>query len=163
VELRKSLESIELLKDFYIVANAAYIYSKVIFPKGSIFEDREMQGQSPFLINTGIFYNNEKHKINASVQYNVIGDRLVSIGKVNQNADQNIPNIIEKQKHLVDLTVSKEFFNSVEFKVGIRNLLNQKTISYFPYLNSSGDNSLHLDNKRSSDGISFTFGITAKF
>ncbi|BDX39504.1 TonB-dependent receptor [Tenuifilaceae bacterium CYCD] len=163
VELRKSLESIELLKDSYIVANAAYIYSKVIFPKGSIFEDREMQGQSPFLINTGIFYSNEKHKINASVQYNVIGDRLVSIGKVNQNADQNIPNIIEKQKHIVDLTVSKEFFNSVEFKFGIRNLLNQKTISYFPYLNGSGDNSLYLDNKRSSDGISFTFGITAKF
>ena len=163
VELRKSLEAIELLKDFYLVANAAYIYSKVIFPEGSIFEDREMQGQSPFLINTGIFYSNEKRKINFSVQYNVIGDRLITIGKTNQNANQNIPHIPEKQKHLVDLTVSKEFYSSIEFKFGIKNLLNQKSVTYFPLLDSNGNASMYLDNKRSSDGISFSFGVTAKF
>nr|HPI45507.1 hypothetical protein [Tenuifilaceae bacterium] len=111
----------------------------------------------------GIFYSNEKRRLNFSVQYNVIGDRLITIGKTNQNANQNIPHIMEKQKHLVDLTVSKEFYNSIEFKFGIRNLLNQKTVTYFPYLNSSGDASMYMDNKRSSDGISFSFGVTAKF
>ncbi|MGE0077914.1 MAG: carboxypeptidase-like regulatory domain-containing protein [Bacteroidales bacterium] len=163
VELRKSLESIDLLKDFYVVANASYIYSRVIFPSGSTFEDREMQGQSPFLVNTGVFYNNEKNKVNFSVQYNVIGDRLISIGIVNQNSDQNIPNISEKLKHLVDISISKEFNNFIELKFGVKNLLNQKTIRYVPYLNSNGDDNMHLDNRRSADGITFNLGVTAKF
>lgn len=162
IELRKSFESIPLLKDFYVVTNLAYIISKVYFPEGSIFRDRAMQGQSPFLVNTGIFYNNQKSKVNISVQYNIIGDRILSIGLPQQNADQDIPDIYEKYNHLVDLSISKEFGNSLEVKFGVKNLLNEKSIRYQSFLNADGSN-MRLDNRRNEQGITFSLGVTAKF
>ena len=50
------------LKDFSWSFNGALIKSKVQFEKGAK-EDRPMQGQSPYLINTGIFYKNEPLKM----------------------------------------------------------------------------------------------------
>jgi hypothetical protein len=55
LDIRKNLGFIGL-KDFSWSFNGALIKSKVQFEKGSKEENRPMQGQSPYLINTGIFY-----------------------------------------------------------------------------------------------------------
>lgn len=162
VDLRKSLQAIPMLKDFYIVLNASYIHSKVIFPEGSIFRNRPMQGQSPYVINAGVFYQNDKNNLSVSVQYNVIGDRILAVGIPFQNHNQDIPDYYEKHQHLVDITVSKEFGKKVEIKAGIKNLLNQKYNTYQPFI-GSGNKDLIMNNKLYNQGITFTLGANLRF
>lgn len=66
VDIKKHLDFIGL-KDLSFVFNGAYIHSKVYFPEGSFERDRAMQGQSPYLINTGLFYQNDAKGLSASV------------------------------------------------------------------------------------------------
>ncbi len=162
MDLRKSLESIGFLKNFYIVANAAYIHSQVVFPKESIFRNRPMQGQSPYVVNAGIFYQNEKQKLSVSVQYNIIGDRILAVGIPFQNQEQDIPDYYEKHQHLLDVTLTKQFGKHVEIKAGVKNLLNQKINIYQPFKGDNGSD-MNLDNKISSPGISFSIGTSIRF
>ena len=40
-----------------------------------------MQGQSPYLVNTGLFYKNERRQLNISLLYNRIGKRIIGVGR----------------------------------------------------------------------------------
>lgn len=162
IDLRKSLQAIPALKDFFVVLNAAYIHSRVTFPKGSIFRDRSMQGQSPYVINAGLFYQNEKQKLSISIQYNIIGDRILAVGIPFQNEEQDIPDYYEKHQHLVDITISKEFGKRIEVKAGVKNLLNQKYNVYQTF-RGSGSTNMVLDNKLYNQGISYSMGINFRF
>lgn len=162
VDLRKSLQAIPMLKDFYIVMNAAYIHSKVYFPEGSIFRNRPMQGQSPYVVNAGIFYQNDKKSLSLSLQYNVIGDRILAVGIPFQNQAQDIPDYYEKHQHLVDITVSKEYGKKLEIKAGVKNLLNQKYNTYQPFMDSNNNNMI-MNNKLYNQGITFTLGVNFRF
>lgn len=162
IDLRKSLQAIPMLKDFFVVMNASYIHSRVFFPNGSIFRNRPMQGQSPYLVNAGIFYQNEKQKLSVSFQYNVIGDRILAVGIPFQNQEQDIPDYYEKHQHLVDITISKEFNKKVEVKAGVKNLLNQKYNTYQTFRGRNSQNMV-LDNKLYNQGISFSIGANIRF
>lgn len=162
LDLKKSLEAFEFLKNIYVVANAAFIHSRVDFPKGSIFRDRPMQGQSPYVVNVGLFYQNEKQQLSVSVQYNVIGDRILAVGIPFQNEEQDIPDYYEKHQHLVDITISKEIGKKLEVKAGVKNLLNQKYNTYQPYI-GTGNTDMIMNNKLYDQGISFSFGLNFRF
>ncbi len=163
VDLRKSLESISWLRNFYVVVNAAYINSKVIFPENSIFRDRPMQGQSPYIVNLGLFYQNEERQLSFSAQYNVIGDRILAVGIPFQNEQQDIPDYYEKHQHLLDITITKQFDKHLEVKAGAKNILNQKSVTYQPFLASNGSDKMFLHSKEYQPGISFALSATYKF
>ena len=57
IDLRKSLAFIGM-NNFMLTLNAAWIESKVLFGEQSREHDRPMQGQSPYLVNAGLFYQN---------------------------------------------------------------------------------------------------------
>lgn len=48
------------MKNFSLSLNGALIKSNVNFEPGSKEEDRPMQGQSPYLVNAGLFYQQPK-------------------------------------------------------------------------------------------------------
>lgn len=160
IELRKSLDVIDLLKCFSVVANGAYIISNVYFPEGSIERDRAMQGQSPYLVNMGIFYSNEKQKLNISLLYNLIGDRILIIGEAMQEIANDIPDIYEQHRHLLDLLLTKKFAKRYEFRFGIKDILNQNAIWYQPYAAVNGGENLFMINKQSSPGRTFSFSLS---
>jgi outer membrane receptor for ferrienterochelin and colicin len=128
IELKKSLYNIEFLRDFSVVFNAAYIKSLVVFDEGRLERDRPMQGQSPFIINAGIFYQNQEKEFMVSLLYNIIGKRLMAVGEPMQNPDEDIPDIYEMPRHLLDLTISKKINKHFEIKAGIKDILNNKII-----------------------------------
>lgn len=68
------------MKNFSLSFNGALIKSKVQFAAGTNNIDRPMQGQSPYLINTGLFYNNTEKGWNAAILYNRIGKRIIGVG-----------------------------------------------------------------------------------
>ncbi len=51
--------------------------------KGLVKEkDRPLQGQSPYIVNAGLYYtSSEKIGLSASLLYNIIGKRIVGVGK----------------------------------------------------------------------------------
>jgi outer membrane receptor protein involved in Fe transport len=130
LEIRKSLGSIlPALDNVSLVANASYIYNRVRLP--SRFENqvpnRPMMNQSPYLINTGFYYNNKSGKLQASVLYNVFGRRLYYAGDVKANPfDGNYPPAYEMPRNTIDLSLSFGIWSFLELKLGVNDLLNAR-------------------------------------
>lgn len=88
-----------------------------------------MQGQSPYLVNTGIFYYNEPLQLSVNLLYNRIGKRIVGVGRTTGGGDASrnirVPDSYEMPCDVFDLTASKRF-GPLEIKLAIRDLLNQQ-------------------------------------
>jgi outer membrane receptor protein involved in Fe transport len=112
MELRKKVTN---SLTFY--TNLSYIKSKV--EVNNII--RPLQGQSPYIVNSGLFYT--KKNISVSLFYNRIGERISAVG-FNGYSD-----IYENGRDLVDATVQYKT-KKMEFKLGLTDLLSQGTILY---------------------------------
>lgn len=126
VDVRKRLDFIGL-NEFSWVFNGALIKSKVHFGADELQEDRPMEGQSPYLINTGIFYEGSTNGLTASLLYNRIGKRITGVGRisgVNSDGAIKVPNSYEMPHDAIDLMIGKRF-GDLELKFGIKDLLGQ--------------------------------------
>lgn len=128
IDIRKNLDFIGL-RNFSLSFNGAWIKSKVSFSLGTNNINRPMQGQSPYLINTGIFYNDMKRGWDVAVLYNRIGKRIIGVGnRYGTGADgssRNIPNSYEMPRNSIDLSIAKKF-GRWEMKVSARDLLAER-------------------------------------
>ena len=127
VDVKKSLDFIGL-PDLSVVFNGALIKSKVTFSAGDNEKDRPMQGQSPYLVNAGLFYANSRLGLNASLLYNRIGKRIVGVGRSMGSSDDNvrIPDSYEMPRNAVDLNVSKTFADHFELRLSVKDLLGER-------------------------------------
>ena len=100
------------LQNFSLAFNGSLIHSRVKFPAGSREHDRAMQGQSPYLVNTGLFYNNEALGLQASVLYNRIGKRIIGVGRTEgttaSGESAKVPDSYEMPRNLIDLSLAKK-------------------------------------------------------
>lgn len=165
LDVKKHLDFIGL-NGLSFVFNGAYIYSRVLFADGSLERDRPMQGQSPYLINTGFFYQNEDAGISASVLYNRIGKRIETVGIPKQNPNEDIPDIYEMPRNSLDLSFSKKIGKFVEIKGGIQDLLNSK-ILYKQFLTITDEAGNTKDREQLirsyRPGVMFNVGVLVKF
>ncbi|HEY9045968.1 MAG TPA: TonB-dependent receptor [Ohtaekwangia sp.] len=126
-EIRKSFTDLSspFLNKLSVVFNGALIKSQVVFPDISEYNNlekkRAMQGQSPYVVNASLYYNNFENGLQVSIQYNVFGKRLYAVGDKDSNANQ-----YEMPRNQVDFTVSKELNKHFELKLGVQDILNQK-------------------------------------
>ena len=130
VEIKKNLDFIGL-DDFSVNFNGALIKSKVRFAEGSNERDRAMQGQSPYLINAGLFYQPKNLGLNVALLYNRIGKRIVGVGRSLGSGDNvvNIPDSYEMPRNTLDLSASKKLGEHFEVKLSLRNIL-AEDVSY---------------------------------
>ena len=132
LDIRKDLSFIGL-KNFSLSFNGTLIHSRVNFPEGSRNENRPMQGQSPYLVNTGLFYKNDRQQLNISLLYNRIGKRIIGVGRsegsTGSEDNARVPDSYEMPRDVIDFTISKKFGKHFELKANIRDLLAQK-VSY---------------------------------
>lgn len=125
LEFRKSLEFISFLKDFRFGSNLSIVYSEisidevefeVISDRNPDFSEskRPFNGQSPYLINTNLFYG--KKNFEAGLNYNKFGPRLDVVG-VNGN-----PDIYEVSAGNLDL-ITKYTMGNFVIGLNIKNIL----------------------------------------
>ena len=128
MDIRKNLDFIGM-RNFSLSLNGALIKSKVKFEPGAKEEDRPMQGQSPYLINAGFFYQHADSGWNAALLYNRIGKRIIGVGRSLGTAgnEVRVPDSYEMPRNAVDLSVSKKIGN-LEIKVAVRDLLAEKVL-----------------------------------
>jgi outer membrane receptor for ferrienterochelin and colicin len=127
-EVRKNL-SASLPNTFLgktsLVFNASYIYSRVKLDPAiaaTQSDNRPLQGQSPYIINAGLNYNDTKKGLQLNFNYNVIGKRIFAVGN---NFPISYPDWYEMPRNVIDFNFSKEISKTVMIKGGVTDLLNQ--------------------------------------
>jgi len=138
-EIRKTLGSTGFWEKLNVVLNGALIKSEISFANKITEKTRPMAGQSPYILNAGIFYSDEeKSRLMVNLLYNVIGKRIEIVGVPQQNSWEDIPDVYEMPRHLVDFVVSKKIGKYAEIKFSIKDLLNQ-SIVYKQNINTTVD------------------------
>ena len=114
-----------LLSKLNVVFNAAFIYSRVQLNSAvaaNQSDNRPLQGQSPYIVNGGLNYNDLKKDLQVNLLYNVIGKRIYAVGN---NYGYQYPDWYEMPRHVLDLTFSKQLGKRLLLKGGISDILNQ--------------------------------------
>ena len=125
--------------------NAAYISSNVNFDQqNSLEKDRPMQGQSPYIVNSSLYYDNPELGLSAGILYNRIGKRVVGIGRVDTGSgasiNNDVPDTYEIPRDMVDIVISKKIGKTLEVKASFKDILNQEVIfeQYPKYIDNQG-------------------------
>jgi outer membrane receptor for ferrienterochelin and colicin len=125
VEAKKALEFVSPLSRFFkntsLVVNGALIRSTVDFGDDvALAQDRKrpLQGQSPYTVNTGIYYNDTQIGLSVNTLYNVFGPRIFTVGS------DVYPTIYELPRHVIDLNISKTLGKQLELRLSISDILN---------------------------------------
>lgn len=137
-EVRKSLRRLSgntFVDRISVLLNATWINSQINL--GNVenqAQKRSMQGQSPFIFNSGIYYTDFDKGWQINISHNIFGPRIFAVGD-DLNSTQ-----FELSRHQLDVTISKTFGSRWEAKVGFQDLLNQATRVV---QDTDGDLSLH--------------------
>lgn len=131
LETRKSLEGLTsspFLNKLNVTFNAAFIYSRVKLSSdiaANQSNNRPLQGQSPYVINGGLGYNDAKKQLQINILYNVIGKRIYAVGN---NYGYQYPDWYEMPRNVVDVTFSKGIGKNLVLKGGITDVLNARNL-----------------------------------
>jgi hypothetical protein len=123
-EVRKNLGFMGL-KSFEVNSNFSYIYSAVTRDSAEyaarvasartgevISELRPMQGQSPYMVNVGLNYNNPKQGWQGGLFYNVQGEKLYIVGVADN------PDVYEVPFHSLNFNMLKSFGEERQYQIG---------------------------------------------
>ncbi|MAU15256.1 MAG: TonB-dependent receptor [Muricauda sp.] len=171
LESRKNLGFIsEGLEDLSINLNLSLIDSKIDMARGenqeyesrqifardgeTIDGSRELQGQSPFLINAGLNYDNREMGLETGIFYNVQGKTLEVVG-FGQN-----PDVYTQPFHSLNFnfskTIGKEQRSKISFKAN--NILNDDRVSLYESYGATKENFSFRE-----PGMSFSLGYSLNF
>ena len=82
---------------------------------------RQLQGQSKYVINSGLNFHKEKNTLNIS--YNRVGDRISAVGF------QGYSDIFENSRNIIDLVYLRKI-NKGEIKLAVSDIIAQPSIYY---------------------------------
>jgi outer membrane receptor for ferrienterochelin and colicin len=120
----------------------------------TISKTRDLQGQSPYLINAGLNYANQNSNFEAGLFYNVQGKTLEIVGT------GDVPDVYTMPFHSLNFTFNKTLGEEKKSKINVRvkNLLNDERESVYQSYQS-------VDQIYSGrvQGLEFSIGYTHKF
>lgn len=167
LEVRKNLISTSngdgQLSTFF---NFTYINSSVTLASTSgggqaTSSNRPLQGQSPYLLNIGLQFDNTSKGLSGSLLYNRIGERLSLVGL----NDLGFPDVYERPRDQIDLQISKKILaGKGELRLTWSDILNPY---YYFYENINNNTSFQEGTDRLfsafKPGSTITFGFTYDF
>ncbi|WP_162946563.1 TonB-dependent receptor [Chitinophaga barathri] len=159
VELRKNLGFLpgDLFRKMSVVLNGAWIESNasrkqwpvidnpnIVQQPGQnagLFSGRPLQGQAPYVLNGGLYYENPSSGTKLGVLYNVSGPSIYALA--DGNADEILalraktdgyenheyvtlatsPDLLELPRHLLDISLTQRIYKSLQVRLNVQNLL----------------------------------------
>jgi outer membrane receptor protein involved in Fe transport len=115
------------------MTDAEYQSRKAYEKTGETVEDtREMAGQSPWVVNAGLTYNNYETGLAAGLFYNVKGETLSIVGA------GLFPDIYIESFHSLNFSLNKKFgeTQNTKMEVKVSNILNESKESYYQSYNA---------------------------
>lgn len=166
-EFKKRLDFIapsKTLSNITFFSNLALIKSQLSFEAGSqAKQDRPLQGQSPYILNIGLQYDNKESGWFGNVIFNQIGRRIAYVG-VDPKYGDTRQDIYEAPRAVVDMQIGKNIgkFN-LKFTVG--DLLHNDLI-YYQDTNQNGkfdSRALNSDRQMFKFNNGLTMSLSAGF
>ena len=125
LEARKNLEFMhKSMRDLSLGFNFAYIFSRVQIaePKeGDLLAptstQRYLEGQSPYVLNAFLGYDNEHSGTNARLLFNTFGRRIAFVG------GNHLPDVYELPVHTMDVTLSQRVHKNLSLSFNVLNML----------------------------------------
>jgi hypothetical protein len=130
-------------------------------------QGRVMQGQSPYVLNGGVTYQDDEKNISSTLSFNRYGQRifLASNGDATQDGLLIEPNLWENGRTQIDFQFTKSFpKKNIDIKLNVKDILAQQLV-FFEDTNNNKKYDNGIDAKRSSlnFGRVISFTISHKF
>ncbi len=154
LDFRKNMGFInEALEDLYLAGNATWVYSRIELTDEGIQTNsrRPLQGQSPFVINAVIGYDNLNWGTNIALLYNVYGKRISTVGARGGQGTEGLPDEYEMPFHNLDFVVSQTL--GAGFKLGFK----AKNLIDLPYRYEQGSEVTEIGKKGRSFSLSLGY------
>ena len=162
LEYRTRLDQLHpSLSNFQIGGNLSLVRSQVDIAPSELAviraldpnagDTRELQGQSPYVVNFDAMYDNTETGTLVSVHYNVFGERLSEV------STGGTPNAFEQPAGMLDITGSQRLWDRVTLKFSAKNLLDPDIKKVHPFNNEEFIRSLYKRGRTYSVG--FSYGI----
>ena len=131
LELRKNLVTFaDFLKHFGVASNLSLVQSVVEIPEAEMIviraadpnadDTRTLQGQSPYLFNFDISYDNIDIGLISTLNFNKFGDRLSTV------TEGAAPDVFERSYNTLDWLIAKSFGKNFEIKFSVKNIMDEK-------------------------------------
>jgi TonB-dependent receptor len=170
VDIKKSLYFLENSANFLrnlrfitLVFNASRIWSTVNEERPYVYEkERPLAGQSPYIVNAGLYYDHPEIGLTASLLYNVFGERIIFVGTPNN------PHSYQQPMHDLEFSFKKRIGEHFTVTGGFENILDWAfEITQTIQADSDGDEVADFSedrilrqfkpNRKISLGVSYTF------
>jgi hypothetical protein len=129
-EIRKSLAFLgEYFSNFLVTGNYTRILSSIDYfetytvydqngvPRAAIRNsNREMQGQSPYMVNFSLLFREPNSGTTVNVLFNAFGRKLDAVGDVREE------DIMEDARGVLDLTLTQTLFTGIDAKFSVRDI-----------------------------------------
>lgn len=116
------------LADFEVGGNATLLQSEIGIAEDELqliraydpdaSDTRPLQGQSEYIVNLDLSYNNEQSGTVAGLYYNLFGERLHAVGAA------GTPSLFERPQPVLDFVASQRLPRGFTLKASAKNLLN---------------------------------------
>jgi len=161
IEARKRLDFLhESLQYFQIGGNLTLTQSSVTRDSLEIvaiggFRDnpsdtRQLQGQSPYIVNLNAGYENPESGTSINVFYNRFGDRLDTVTR-------NGVDLYEQGRNVVDILASQRLYRGLTFKASVKNLLDENEVISQSFRGNEFVNDIRPLGRSISLGVSYDF------
>jgi outer membrane receptor protein involved in Fe transport len=161
-ELRKRLDQIiSVLEQFSVGTNLTLTHSEAAIAPSELeiirafdsdaSDTRDMQGQSPYVVNFDLTYNNRESGIEAGAYYHVFGPRQVEVSM------GGTPDLYEQPRHAIDVNFSKDVWAGFVLNASISNLLNEAYRVTHTYKGRQYASQFHPPGRSISVGLSYGF------
>ncbi len=160
LEARKKLDVLySKLANFTLGGNLSLIHSSVDIgdreleiirqTKPDAESTRPFQGQSPYLLNLNLSYDNMEKGLSSSIYYNIFGERLAAIGK------GGTPDVYEQPASMLNFSLSKKIIQNLSLKLAAKNILDSKDKKVHEYKGKEYVSSLFQRGRSFSLGLKY--------
>lgn len=153
LDIRKNLDFFHsrFLRRFSVILNGSYIKTDVLTPGDSANislgnsnrrdRRRPLQGQSPWLVNAILNYDNVRWGSRISLSYNYSAGRISVVGNNDiagdgiltpggSDSEPGFPDIMEKGRGVLDFSILQRINKWLQIKASVQDLLNQPVLFY---------------------------------
>lgn len=155
-------ELIDSLRHFTLSGNLTVVDSEVSVPvdeqaivdQAFLETERQLTGQSPYIVNFDISYDQPDWGTGVSLSYNYTDDRLFL---VNPTKNGGLGNVFEEGRGSLNLNITQQINEGWSVKFSASNLLNPDYRYYYENLNGGSDVLYSLSDRGRTFGVSLSY------
>lgn len=133
IEMRRTLDFLPAPLGYVTVGvNFTWVESSVVMPPsmGNYDPGLDLQGQSRYIVNANLIFQEPSGRLSASLLFNYFDDRIARYGQI--NGTSQAPNLIERGRASLDAKIQQRVTSHLSLSLSARNITNQQVLLFNP-------------------------------